>query len=318
MPSPVWLDNEPAIDHNDILDELLLDGDDDEYFDQQRSAKRKRASDGAGAHTLKSTGVASKRRKMSMKGQMLDEPISKPLLPAPTVVWRTQGHSSVSYPIISDGVKAGVALLEDWREKFKGSKNSPIHGVKRHSSQIAFAVMVERRQNDYVGKQHLFPVENTRGGSVAKQKVAKSQLQDVQGTAAPIGKAKNKLRSTATAVHQPALAQKGNASTAASVKRKAPDTDDEEDELQVDHSMSARPKKRVMTEMKRPSLARAHRSASVARESKRKESKPQSGASKLRTKRSTARPKTAAVANAKIIDNSKSKSTVKRSTRKKS
>ena len=317
MPSPVWLDNEPAIDPNDILDELLLDGDDDEYFDQQRSAKRKRTSDGTGAHTLKSTGVASKRRKMSMKGQMPNEPISKTLLPAPIVVWRTQGHSSVSYPIVNDGVKAGVALLEDWREKFKGSKNSPIHGVKQHSSQIAFAVVVERRQNDDLGKQHLFPFENTRG-PVAKQKVAKSQLQDVQDTVAPTGKANNKLGSTATAVHQPALAQKGNAVIAGSVKRKASDTDDEEDELQVDNGISARPKKRVMTEMKCPSLARAHRSASVARESKRKESKSQSEASKLRTMRSTARPKTAAAANIKTIDKSKTKSTVKRSTLKKS
>lgn len=300
MPSPVWLDNESATDPNDILDELLLDGDDDEYFDQQRSAKRKPTSDGAGAHILESTEVPSKRQKLSMTGLVPDEPVSKPPQSAPIVVWRTQCHSSVSYPIVSDGVEAGVALLENWRERFKGSVNGLTHGLKRHSSQIAFAVVVERRQK----KERLFPVENTSGGSVAKPKIAKSQLQNVQSTAAPRRKANNKLGSTATAVHRPALAQKGNATTAASMKRKAPETEDEEDELQADDGISARPKKRVMTETKCPSPARAHRSASVANGPLRKKSVTKSEPSKLRTKRSTARPK----------DKSKTKSVVKRST----
>ena len=303
MPSPVWLDNESAIDPNDIIDELLLDGDDDEYFDQQRSAKRKPTSDGDGAHTLESIDVPRKRRKLSMTGLVLDEPVSKPLPSAPIVVWRTQCHSSVSYPIVSDGAEAGVSLLEDWRERFKGSMNSMTHGLKRHSGQIAFAVVVERRQK----KERLFPVENTRGGSVAKPKIAKSQLQDVQSTAAPRIKASNKLRSTATAMPRPVFAQKGNVTTAASLKRKAPETD-EEDELQADDGTSARPRKRVMTETKRPSPARAHRSASVARDSLRKKSETKSEASKPRTKRSTARPK----------DKSKTKSAAKRSILKKS
>ena len=313
----MWLDNEPAIDPNDILDELLLDGDDDEYFDQHQSAKRKRISDRPGAHTSKSTDMPSKRRKMSMEGHVPDGPLSKPLLLAPIVVWRTQDHNSVSYPIVRDGIEAGVALLEDWRERFKESANKSTRGVKRHSSQRAFAVVVERRQKKDLSKQHLFPLENTRG-SIGNQKSAKSQLQDVQRTGAPRRNAKNNLGSTATAVQRPALAQMGNAITAASMKRKAPHTDDEDDELQVHGNISARPKKRVMTETKRPSLPRAHRSGGIARESKRKESEPESEAPKLRTKRSTVRPKTATVANAELIDKTKVKSATKRSNLKKS
>ncbi|KAL8791564.1 MAG: hypothetical protein Q9195_005828 [Heterodermia aff. obscurata] len=318
MPSPVWLDNEPDIDPYEIIDELVLDGEDDEYFDQQRSAKRKRVPDGTGGHTSNSTDVPSKRRKMSMAGHVPDVPISKPFQPSPIVVWRTQAHSSISYPVISDGAEAGVALLEDWRERLKGSANSPTHGVKRHSRQIALAVVVERRQKKDLGNQRLFPVENTRRGSVAKKKVANSQLQDVQSTTAPEKKADNRLRSTALSVHRPALAPKGNATTAASMKRKAPDTDDEEEDLQVDDGISARPKKRVMTETKRPSLAQVHQSASVAREPKRKASEPESEASKVRTKRSTARPKAAAVDSVENVGKSKPRSAVKRNSSKKS
>ena len=317
MPSPVWLDNEPDIDPNDIMDELLLDGDDDEYFDQQRSVKRKRTSDRAGAYTLKNTDVPSKRRKMSMLRHAADEPISKPLLPAPIVVWRTQGHGSVSYPIVSDGEEAGVALLKDWRERFKGSASSPTHRMKRHSRQIAFAVVVERSQKKDLGKQRPCSAENAKGGRVAKQKGAKPPLQGAQSTAASRTKPNNKLGSTATAASRPALAQKGNATTIASMKRKAPDTDDEEDELQVDDGISARPRKRVMTETKRRSPVRAHGSASVAKEPKRKESESKSEASRLRTKRSTARPKTAAVPNVELIDKSKARSAIKRSAQKK-
>ena len=318
MPSPVWLANEPVMDPNETIDELLLDSDDDEYFDQQRSAKRKRTSDGADFYDLESTDVPSKRRKMSMAGHVPDEPISKPLPPAPIVLWRTQGHSSVSYPIVSDGIEAGVALLKDWRERFKGSANSPTRGVKRQSSQIGFAVVIERPQKKDLDRQRLFPVENAKGGSVTKQRVAKSQVQDMQSSAGERRKTNNKLRSTASAVQRPALVQKRNTTAAASTKRKAPDTDDEEKELQVDDGISGRPKKRVMTDAKRPSVARAHRSASAAREPKRKESEPKTEASKLRTQRGTALPKTAAVASAENISKSKTKPDVKRSTLKKS
>ena len=318
MPSPVWLDNEPYMDSHDILEELILDEEDDEYFDQQRLAKWKPTSAGAGAHTLKSADAPSKRRKLSVEGHMPDEPTSKPLPPAPIVVWRTEGHSSVSYPVVSDGVEAGVALLEDWRERLKGSVNSLTHGVKRHFSQTAFAVVVERRQKKDLGKQGLLPVENTRGGSAAKQKKAKSQLPHVRSTATPRRKANSKPGSSATAVHRPALAQNGNATAAASKKRKAPETDDEDDKLQLDDDISARPKKRLMTETKRPSLARASRSANVNREPQREGSEPRSEASKLRTKRSTARPETAGVANVELNDKSKTRSAVKRSIPKKS
>ena len=314
MPSPVWGDREPFLDSHDILDELVLDEDDDEYFDQLHLAKWKPTSNGAGAPTLKSADAPRKRRKLSVEGHMQD---ARPLRPAPIVVWRTEGHSSVSYPIVSDGVDAGVALLEDWRERLKSSVNSLTHGVKRHSSQTAFAVVIERRQKNDLGKQDLLPVENTRRGSAAKQKKAKSQLQHVRSTATPKRKANNKPGSSATAMHRPALAQNRNTTATASMKRKAPETDDEV-ESQLDDGVSARPKKRLMTQTKRPSRARASRSASVNKEPMRGGSEPKSEASKLRPKRNRARPETAGVANVELNDKSKTKSAVKRSIPKKS
>ena len=311
MPSPVWLDNEQALDFYDVLDELLLDGDDD-YFDQRRSSKRKRGAEQLGVHTSGNADVPNKRQKPSSTEDTCGDAAARASTPTQIVVWRTQDHDALSHPVFSDGIEAGVALLKDWRERFKDSAVSTTYGIKRRSIKTAPAVVVERRQPTEASKRSVAPTVNTKTKPSSKRKVAKPSTIDHAGTAAPKETSNNK-HGSATDTHRPALAQRGNMTKATSLKRKAPDVEDEEDELQADHGEVAIPKKRAMARTKDP----VHPSATGVKESNMGAADSQPVVPNLRTQRSGGRPQTASTTGANAVDKGQNRAANTRSAKRK-
>lgn len=311
MPSPVWLDNEQGLDFYDLLDELLLDGDDD-YFDQRRSVKRKRGAEQFEVHTSRNADVPSKRQKQSSTEDTCGDAAAGASNPTQIVVWRTQDHDALSHPIFGDEIEAGVALLKDWRERFKDSAVSTTYGVKRRSIKTAPAVVVERRQPTEASRPIVASSVNPKTKPLSKRKVAKPSTNDHVRTAAPRETSNNK-HGSATDTHRPALAQRGNMTKATSLKRKAPDVEDEEDELQADHGDVAIPKKRVMTRTKGP----MHPSASGVKESNMRAPDSQPVVPNLRTKRSTVRPHTASTTSANVVDKGQARAANTRSAKRK-
>ena len=310
MPSPVWLDNDQGLDFYDVLDELLLDGDDD-YFDQRRSVKRKRGADQSGIPTSDSAEVPSKRQKHSSTEDMCGDPAADSSTPTRIVVWRTQDHDALSHPLFSDGSDSSVALLKDWRERFKDSAVNTTFGGKRRSIKTASAVVVERRQPTDASRRSVSPL-NTKTKPFAKRKVAKPSTNDHARTAATRETSNNK-HGSATDTHRLALAHRGNTTKAISLKRKAPDGEEEEDELQANHGDVAIPKKRVMTRPNGP----MHPPASGAKESNMGAPDSKPVVPSLRTKRSTVRPHTASTASANVVDKGHAGAAITRSAKRK-
>ena len=310
MPSPVWLDNEQGLDFYDVLDELLLDGDDD-YFDQRHSVKRKRGAEQLGLHTSGNTDVPSKRQKPSSTEDTCGDPAPGASTPTQIVVWRTQDHDALSHPVFSDGIEAGVALLKDWRERFKDSAVSTTYGVKRRSIKTAPAVVVERRQPTEASRRIVPTSVNTKTKPLSKRKVAKPSTNDHARTTAP-RETSNNEHGSATDTHRPALAQRGNTTKATSLKRKAPDVEDE-DELQADHGEFAIPKKRAMTRSKGP----VHPSATGVKEPNMRAPGSQPVLPNLRTQRSAVRPHTALITGAHVVDKGQTGAAITRSIKRK-
>lgn len=306
MPSPVWLNNDQGLEFYDVLDALLLDGDDG-YFDQPRPAKRKREAGHFGDHTSGNADVPRKRQKQPSTDGIFRDPA-----PRGIVVWRTQDHDALPLPIFRDGIQAGVALLKDWRERFNHSAVKTTYGVKRRSIKTASAVVVERRQPTEASRGCVASTANTTTNQFPKRKVAKPSKNDHAGTAAP-RKMSNNKHVPATDTHRPALAQRGNTTKATSLKRKATNAEDEEDELQADHGDFAIPKTRVIARIKGP----IHPSASGVEKPNIRATDSQPVVPNLRTKRNATRPNTASTTGANFVDKAQTRAANTRSTKRK-
>ena len=317
MPSPVWLDDDPASDFDDILDDFVLDGTDD-YFDQQPATKRKRpASDidgqpGTDPDARYTKREAKAQRKRQQVSGAAKAPESSTI--APIVVWRTQGHSPLSYPVIDGGNEGGVAILKDWKERSKNSNHGGSNEIKSRPSSKTFAVIVERRQSD---KGYLPSAISSTKFPPAKKKEAKLGVNGNSTTASSRATNTSKRESTPTAVLRPVLAQKGNPTVLAGKKREVSELDDEEDELQADSGHFNQSKKRVVREASSILKGSTQGTAGAAKGRKRKLSESEPAASTKSAKRITTRPKVAEIPDTRNSRIGKDGPTTRPSTRRK-
>lgn len=310
MPSPVWLGDDPAFDLDVIIDDFLL-GESDDYFDQRPSKKRKRSTaDANGQPRNEGTKATTKRQKLLQTDNVAGSSATDPI-----VVWRTRGHSPITYPVVEAGTGKGVAIFKDWRERSKDSTHDILSEPEQRPSQKSFAVVVERRQPNEGNVMP--PAVKSKEKQPARAREAGVNNQ----SSAALSRAKDsdKRGSAPTTVLRPALAQKGNPTVAAVRKRKLSDLDDEEDELQADSGGFERPKKRVLRESGQPTSTRNSAQSTTIGGRGRKQKAPEAEplASTASTSPTAPTPKVSAPRNTGKDPNTEAKGTSRPSIRRK-
>lgn len=133
VPSPPFIDYDPDYDTSPNLSDWEYGHDD--YWDEDTLSKRKHNS--AREDTNKIIDRPKKKRRR------LD---CKEDIPAPTVIWKSKRDllSPPEAPIVRAGQGEKVALLKDWRERFKSQPNRAASRPesKSRGSQIATAVLI--------------------------------------------------------------------------------------------------------------------------------------------------------------------------------
>lgn len=144
MHSPVILDLDPSFHIADGFSDWEYYT--DEYYDQDPKKRGRGDSKHNTSSPNRSTGVkrtldcqgahGSKRRKRARNTNIpelsLDNPLNDESCPSsPIVIWRTE-DAIEKIPLMVDGHGEKVAILKDWRERFK----IPLKGVSKSSSRI--------------------------------------------------------------------------------------------------------------------------------------------------------------------------------------
>ncbi len=144
MPSPLFIDYDSDYDKFSYLSDWEYDHDD--YWDQDTPRKRNRNNASEDAVEI-INGPKKKRRRLDGKKDITGLEGHKTA--APTVVWKSKCDllSSAEGPIVKAGQGEKVALLKDWRERFKSQPNHAASRpestlTKRKGSQIATAVVI--------------------------------------------------------------------------------------------------------------------------------------------------------------------------------
>lgn len=226
MHSPVWQEH-PSDDIADYWSDWSYYTDD--YYDQG-SPKRKRQKIAGGAITeVKDKAIegaqVGKRRgrfrpaedvpELSL-GESLDSDMEDSVVAKPTIVWRLkEAHDPIENLVVTEGEGEKVALLGDWRERFKAStkqgRNTAVtKGTKTQKlNQRAVAVVIGPR-----------PSELTNGGidalkisSKAKNMPSRIKAAPRHANGAPISKpstakAKAPISSTTDGIKPPATSKK--------------------------------------------------------------------------------------------------------------
>lgn len=73
--------------------------------------------------------------------------MGEPAVVAPKVVWRSEDHVATPVPVIDPRGTGTIALLKDWRERFKGVTRSGFPQPPQRPTKQAFAVVIERRNS---------------------------------------------------------------------------------------------------------------------------------------------------------------------------
>ena len=146
IPSPPFI--EYGLDYDQSPDLSDWEYDHDDYWDQDTPSKRKRNSASEDTNEI-NDGPKKKRRRLDCKKDIPGLSLEGSNTAAPTVIWKSKRDllSSPEGPVVSAGQGEKVALLKDWRERFK---SQPIRAAsrpesipnKRRGSQIATAVVI--------------------------------------------------------------------------------------------------------------------------------------------------------------------------------
>ena len=147
MPSPPYIDYDPDYDKSPNLSDWGFDHDD--YWDEDKPSKRKRNN--AGEDTDRINDVPKhKRRRLDCKKNTPGISLKGYNTAAPTVIWKSKRDllSPPEGPIVTAGQGEKVALLKDWRERFKNQPNRTASRpeskpVKSGGGQIATAVVIK-------------------------------------------------------------------------------------------------------------------------------------------------------------------------------
>lgn len=206
MHSPVWIDYDPSLEMTDALDELELYPSD--FFDEDVPTRRKKGSyeDGNGPKL----GVSNKRRKLEATDAIPELSLGEPITAVGKVVWRSSEHNPIVHPVINEGQGAKVAILKDWRDRFKEAP--PISFVKmpRKASQTMIAVVIERRPSSEDDRARMPPPAGTKSqglASKAKKPAPKALANGTSGTASSRAKQRSRPSTTSNGVARAEQAQ---------------------------------------------------------------------------------------------------------------
>ena len=148
IPSPPFIDSD--LDHDKSPDLSDWEYDTDDYWDHNDLSKRKHHNAGENTNKI-NNGPKNKRRKLDSKeyipGFSLEGEGSNTA--ALTVIWKTKRDQLIppEEPIVKAGQGEKVALLKDWRERFKSQPNRAASWpesnlINRRGSQRATAVII--------------------------------------------------------------------------------------------------------------------------------------------------------------------------------
>ena len=146
IPSPPFIEHDLDYDQSPNLSDWEYDHDD--YWDQDTPRKRKRNSAREDTNKI-NDGPKTKRRRLDCKKDIPGLSLEGPNTAAPTVIWKSKRDllSPPEGPIVTAGQGEKVALLKDWRERFKSQPNRAAsrpesNPNKRRGRQIATAVVI--------------------------------------------------------------------------------------------------------------------------------------------------------------------------------
>lgn len=161
MHSPVWQDYDPTIETAEVWSDWDYYSDD--FYDEESPRKRSKFSDARNSvdeQGEEGSGLRRKRRKLRSTSNIPELYLGDSLYAnsgdhqavAPIVVWKSRTEPD-NVPVVSEGQEEKVALLKDWRERFKipsqtSPKLSKTQGVARRGSQKAIAVVIEQKASE--------------------------------------------------------------------------------------------------------------------------------------------------------------------------
>ena len=210
MHSPVWQDYDPSFDTAEIWSDWEYYSDD--YYDDDTPRKRQkinRAENGVDGSGDVGSGIPRKRRQLcstddipelSLGGPLQSE-LENPRNLAPVIVWRSKTEAD-HVPVLSEGQDEKIALLKDWRERFKipfqpGSNSLHTSGVARRRSQNAVAVVIKHNGSGK-GTKEKDPITNTSQNSqiLSKGEVAQTCTSGAANTASSLAEQWQKVSET--------------------------------------------------------------------------------------------------------------------------
>ncbi|KAK0513184.1 hypothetical protein JMJ35_004170 [Cladonia borealis] len=146
IPSPPYIESD--LDYDESPNTSDWEYDHDDYWDQDKLSKKRRKNVGEDTNEIKDE-PKNKRRRLDSKEDTPGFAMEGSNTAAPTVIWKSKRDQLIPLqgPIVRTGQGEKVALLKDWRERFRSQPN---HGaswpeskpINRRGSQIATAVVI--------------------------------------------------------------------------------------------------------------------------------------------------------------------------------
>ena len=284
MHSPVWQNYDPAYDTTESFTDWEYES--DEYYDQEYSKYREASGDVPVEHSRnlkrKRIGAEPKRRQRRKLnatqdipdlnlGESIGSDRNISLSPTPFVIWKKPDEPP-SLPVVVDGQGEMVALLKDWREKFKdiaadyhhaASNQAPIEDSPK---QKGVAVIIERQPSESDGptKSKAHPhTSPSRKMALPNRKVSTNGKSKSSFLEASMNDNKKTEEVTTSISRQPVLVQSANGITSTkqtvprntkdegekhSTRCAAPDVKDHEPDRDPTKSISSGGRKRKAQE----------------------------------------------------------------------
>lgn len=207
MHSPVWQDYDPTYETAEVWSDWDYYSDD--YYDDESPRKRRKVKDSGNAIEEQGevgSGLRRKCRKLHLTNEIPELYLGGALYANPCdrqavariVVWKSRmEHNDI--PIISEGQLEKVALLKDWRERFKiPFQTSPIlskpHGLARRGSQKVVAVVIEQKVSEK-GTKRREPIPNlSKHPEIpSRSKITQTHIKGTETTASSAAKQRQKV-----------------------------------------------------------------------------------------------------------------------------
>ncbi|KAL9613183.1 MAG: hypothetical protein Q9167_002260 [Letrouitia subvulpina] len=200
MQSPVWINHDPAFDADDIWSDWEYYSDD--YYDEQ-TLKRKRRKIGSRDNGLDSASSTTSKPIMELTDQTPELSLNKiynkddlgSVRQRPIVMWKSRAKSP-QLPIFDEKDAENIAILKDWRERFKLlSPAKPKGPTQRHENQRAIAVVIRQREVEDQSEPNSQPTatqETTKSQNVTT--TDKPLPNGTSSTASSLAKQREKVR----------------------------------------------------------------------------------------------------------------------------